>query len=86
MSVLLPGYDTRTALNPDPGARGLRDRPGVLSSVPDVAVFQDQIEWQIEWQMVLASACPALAGAGPGLCPGGSGVLPATTERSRGPW
>jgi len=48
---------------------GLRRRLcGFTSVAVNFLWMQDQIEWQIEWQTVLAGARTAPVGAGVGLC------------------
>jgi hypothetical protein len=42
----------------------LSNTGSVTSTVIDLLWKQDQSEWQIEWQIVLARACPGLASAG----------------------
>jgi hypothetical protein len=47
---------------------------------------KDQSEWQIEWQMALVWACPALVSASVCSCSRRSAALPGAAELQSDPW
>jgi hypothetical protein len=64
-------------------------RPVIELNIDDLNMrvhLQDQSEWQIEWQMALVWARPALVGASVCSCSRSTGDLPGTVELHSDPW